>query len=104
MSYVSVKFNIIIPQNYKDVVSEYNKLKPSSFAPISNVEHVDAAGGFEIADEGIRTKQVSWHKKGLRTKDMFHPFSEDEVRLLYNAMIQVFGIDQIVLNEVEKMA
>ena len=101
MSYVSVKFNIIIPQNYKDVVSEYNKIKPSSFAPISNVEHVDAAGGFEIADdEGKRrTKQVSWHKKGLRTKDLYRPFSEDEVRLLYSAMIQVFGIDQIVFND-----
>jgi hypothetical protein len=107
MSYVSVKFNIIIPQNYKDVVSEYNKLKPSSFAPIRNIEHVDAAGGFEIAaDETseFRTKQVSWQKKGLRTKDMYHPFSEDEVRLLYNAMIQVFGIDKIVFNEDENLA
>lgn len=100
MSYISVNFKIIIPQNYKDVVSEYNKIKPLSWEPISNIEHVDAVGGFEIpfsSNDRMRTKQVCWHKTGLRTKALFDPFSEDEVKLLYNAMIKVFGIDQIVL-------
>ena len=103
MSYISVNFKIIIPQNYKDVVSEYNKIKPLSWEPISNIEHVDAAGGFEIPfsstndNNRFRTKQVCWHKTGLRTKALFDPFSEDEVELLYNAMIKVFGIDKIVL-------
>jgi hypothetical protein len=102
MSYISVNFKIIIPQNYKDVVSEYNKSKPSSWEPIANIEHVDSAGGFEIPfpdkDGRPTTKQVSWHKKGLRTKAQYNPFTEEEVRLLYNAMIKVFGIDQIELN------
>jgi len=97
MSYISVKFKIIIPQNYKDVVSEYNKSKPSSWEPITNIEHVDSVGGFEIMEgEGKIIKQVSWHQKGLlRTKAQYYPFSEEEVRLLYNAMIKVFGIDKI---------
>jgi hypothetical protein len=102
MSYISVKFKIIIPQNYKDVVSEYNKLKPSSWEPIANIEHMDSAGGFEIPFSDMEmktsTKQVSWHKKGLRTKAQYHPFTEEEVRLLYSAMIKVFGIDQIEFN------
>jgi hypothetical protein len=56
---------------------------------------VDSVGGFEIM-EGKNIKQVSWHQKGLlRTKAQYNPFSEEEVRLLYNAMIKVFGIDKI---------
>jgi hypothetical protein len=100
MSYISVKFKIIIPQNYKDVVNEYNKTKPSSWEPLTNIEHVDAVGGFEISmpDEQA-IKQVSWHQKGLRTKNTFRPFSEEEVCLLYNAMIKVFGTDQIELKK-----
>jgi hypothetical protein len=104
MSYISVKFKIIIPQNYQDVVREYNKLKPSSWEPITNIENVDSAGGFEIplpsnteGKEGLRAKQVSWHKKRLHTKALYSPFSEEEVGLLYNAMILVFGKDQIEL-------
>ena len=98
MSYISVKFKIIIPQNYTDVVNEYNKLKPSSWEPIANIEHVDSAGGFEIPfPDRPTTKQVSWHQRGLHTKAQFYPFTEEEIRLLYNAMIKVFGIDQIEL-------
>jgi hypothetical protein len=100
MSYISVKFKIIIPQNYRDVVIEYNNTKPSSWQPLTNIEHVDAAGGFEISMPDERAnKQVSWHQKGLRTKNAFHPFTEEEVRLLYHAMIKVFGVDQIELKK-----
>ena len=100
MSYISVKFNIIIPQNYKDVVSEYNKIKPTSWEPITKIEDTDAAGGFEIDQGGVglRRKQVSWHKKGLRTNAFANPFSEEEVELLYNAMIKVFGVEKIEFN------
>ena len=104
MSYISVTFKIIIPQNYKDVVAEYNKIKPLSWQPISNIEHVDTVGGFEIPistedDNSTRCrakKQVSWHQKGLlRTNPAYNPFSDEEVYLLYNAMTKVFGTDKI---------
>lgn len=91
---IKVTLKIIIPQNYTDIVYEYNKMKPSNWEPLKTIENPDVVGGFEI---GL-VKQVSWHNRILRTKNAYENFSEGEIHLLFTAMVKVFGEEKVGLS------
>lgn len=94
MAHISVTLKIIIPQNYVDVVYEYNKMKPTTWEPLKKIENPDVFGGFEI---GL-VKQVTWHNRILRTRNAYQDFSEGETHLLFTAMVKVFGEEKVGLS------
>ena len=91
---ITVTLKIIIPQNYTDIVHEYNKMKPSTWEPLKKIENPDVVGGFEI---GL-VKQVTWHNRILRTRNAYEKFSEGEISLLFCAMVKVFGEEKVGLS------
>lgn len=102
MTYVQVSFNVIIPQNYNDVIQHYNSIKPKTSPKIQLLSRIE--GGFEIPipntegkDPNQRVRQVRWYKKSLRTRRSDIGFSVDETHTLYQAMVHVFGSDKVQL-------
>ena len=103
MTYVSVKFKVLIPESYDKVTTEYNKNKPSTWLPLDKLDRIER--GFQInipnnsdmADVNDRIKQVRWHEMSLRTRNRDIPFSEEETILLHKSMETVFGKHKVEL-------
>ena len=111
MLQIRVSFEKITPEQTSIIIDYYNEHKNTDWNEIE--KNTAAEGGFMIAlkPEEIKTdsknpndmvKQVRWNRKRLlsaRYGNYLYTFTNEETTLLYDAMVSVFGKDDVVLEE-----
>lgn len=102
-SIISVKFASISPEEYRAVVDHYNFIKPSHFIVLEQLDRCE--GGFQLALDATTVneepmnktiKQLRWNRRKL---DPLHfiGFDTEEIMLLYQSLIYVFGQTEVTL-------
>jgi hypothetical protein len=95
------KLAVIQAYQIEEIIQYYNTYKPDASEPLQQCE---GGGGFMIAVKGSNQKimhknqcikQLKWHKNILVTYIDYVGFSEEEERLLYIAMINVLGDENV---------
>ena len=106
MVVIQVSFNEI---SYEKVCDYYNCYKPREWSPLKRLER--AEGGFCIdiknhkvdendiftKDSNAKIKQLRWVQRSLKTPMGWYGFSDDETNLLYDAIRNIYGEDQVTL-------
>jgi len=105
--YIAVEFDLITNDQYDQVIKCYNENKADDWNPISKLDR--AEGGFQIElkeheifnknnkDPNYMIKQLRWCNKKLTTK--FIPFNEQETKILFNSLQNVFHNDVKLLQK-----
>jgi len=95
--------NLSVIQVYQieEILQYYNTYKPYTAEPLQQSK---GGGGFTISVKGSDTKimhknqcikQLRWHKNILVTYIDYAGFSEEEEQLLYIAMVNVLGEENV---------
>jgi hypothetical protein len=111
MLQIRVFFETITQDQTNAIINYYNQHKNADWNKIE--KNTAAEGGFMIPlkPEEIKgasknpndmVKQVRWNRKRLlsgRYGNYLNAFTDEETTLLYDAMVSVFGKDDVVLEE-----
>lgn len=100
---ISVKFETINSLQCSQVLEYYNNNRPEDFNPLEKLDR--AEGGFQIkldnvpynTDVNYTVKQLRWKNKYL-TSGLYIDFSDEELKLLYKSLCNVFGNENVVLH------
>jgi hypothetical protein len=107
MAYIKFLKNTV---NYEKVISKYNENKPVDWPAIRKAGVYE--GGFEIpllneeyngaCDENECVKQMRW-SNGLLYHFGYRGFNEYETKLLFDALVQVYGFDTVKMVNSQKV-
>lgn len=95
------KLTVIQAYQIEEILQYYNTYKPDASEPL---HQCDGGGGFMIAVKGANPKimhksqcikLLRWHKNILVTYIDYAGFSEEEEQLLYIAMVNVLGGENV---------
>jgi hypothetical protein len=89
--------------DYSAVCAYYNTHKPMTANPLVPLDRIEGGfcierfGDFKGKDENIKIKQVRWANRKLITPMGYYGMTTDEEKLLYDALVSVYGEEQIFL-------
>jgi hypothetical protein len=95
--------NSIENEKIQEILGYYNSKKSHDEEPLEILERCE--GGFKIKitnmkneslDDNKKIKQLRWSKGFLLSKN-YTGFTEKETVLLYEALVEILGMDNVVL-------
>ena len=100
---ITVKFESYTNSELNNVLDFYNSKKKDTDKPLQELDR--AEGGFQIEldkidgnDPNKRIKQLRWKRKELSCLEHID-FTNDEKKLLYESLCNVFGDENVIFEE-----